>query len=285
MTTMVCLDNVVYAYGAVTALVGVTVSVEEGEFFIVAGPNGSGKSTLLKLITGLDRPQSRRVFLMGLPAAAYRRRERSRILAYLPQTVPMDFPFSALEVVLMGRHSNVPLLHMEGPEDVDKALEAMTRTQVVHLKDRPVTALSGGERQRVFLAQALCQGPRLLLLDEPTAALDPAHQVRLMDLLEDLRREQGLTVVMVTHDINLDAMYGDRVLLLKNDRVVCVGRPEDVFTFRTLEETYGCVVLVDRSPLGDYALMTLVPGRFLSTQRRHGEDLERTPQGTIDERP
>ncbi len=284
MTTMVCLDNVAYAYGAVTALAGVTVSVEEGEFFIVAGSNGSGKSTLLKLITGLDRPQSGRVFLLGRPAAAYRRRERSRILAYLPQTVPMDFPFTALEVVLMGRHPHVPLLHMEGPEDVDKALEAMTRTHVVHLKDRPVTALSGGERQRVFLAQALCQEPRLLVLDEPTAALDPAHQVRLMDLLEDLRRERGLTVVMVTHDINLAAMYGDRVLLLKNGRVVREGRPEDVFTFQTLEETYGCVVLVDRSPLGNYPRVTLVPGRYLSAQRSHGEDLGKTPQGTADER-
>lgn len=267
MKTVVSLEDVVFAYGPIRALDHVSVAVAEGEFFMVAGPNGSGKSTLLKIMAGLEQPRSGSVELMGRALRAYRRKERSRIVAYLPQSVPMDFPFTALEVVLMGRHPHLPLLHMEGPTDTTKAMEAMTRTAVAHLWDRPVTSLSGGERQRVFLAQALCQEPRLLLLDEPTAALDPAHQVRLMDLLEDLRREKGLTVVMVSHDINLAAMYGDRVMLLKNGRVVCLGTPQDVFTFQTLEETYGCVVLVDKSPLGCFPRVTLVPGRYLKGRR------------------
>lgn len=263
MKAVVSLEEVVFSYGPIRAVDGLSVSVHEGEFFIVAGPNGSGKSTLLKLVTGLNRPQSGTVSLMGRPLSSYGRRERSRLMAYLPQTVPLDFPFTALEVVLMGRHPHLGLLQMEGRDDVAKALEAMARTDVAHLRDRPVTALSGGERQRVFLAQALCQDPRLLVLDEPTAALDPAHQVRLMDLLEDLRRERSLTVIMVSHDINLAAMYGDRVLLLKKGRPVCQGPPEEVFTFQTLEETYGCVVLVDKSPLGRFPRVTLVPRRYL----------------------
>jgi iron complex transport system ATP-binding protein len=263
MKTMVFLEQIVFSYGPIRALDGVSMAVGEGEFFVVAGPNGSGKSTLLKILCGLERPQSGRAELLGRPISAYRRKERSRLMAYLPQTVPLDFPFTALEVVLMGRHPHVGLLHIEGRDDVDKALEAMARTDVAHVKDRPVTALSGGERQRVFLAQALCREPRLLVLDEPTAALDPAHQVRLMDLLEDLRRERGLTVIMVSHDINLAAMYGDRVLLLKHGRAVCQGPPEDVFTFQTLEETYGCVVLVDKSPLGRFPRVTPVPKRYL----------------------
>lgn len=263
MKAMVSVEQVVFSYGPIRALDGVSMSVSEGEFFVVAGPNGSGKSTLLKILCGLERPQSGRADLLGRPVSAYRRLERARLVAYLPQTVNLDFPFTALEVVLMGRHPHLGLLHMEGRDDVGKAMEAMARTDVVHLKDRPVTALSGGERQRVFLAQALCREPRLLILDEPTAALDPAHQVRLMDLLEDLRRERGLTVVMVSHDINLAAMYGDRVLLLKRGRVVCQGPPEDVFTFQTLEDTYGCVVLVDKSPLGRFPRVTLVPKRYL----------------------
>ncbi|ROQ93186.1 ABC transporter ATP-binding protein [Desulfosoma caldarium] len=267
MNTVVSVNDVSFAYGTIHALRRVSLSVAEGEFFIVAGPNGSGKSTLLKLMAGLERPASGFVELMGRSMALYRRRERARIIAYLPQTVPLDFPFTALEVVLMGRHPHRHLWPLEGPEDTAKAMEAMTRTAVAHLWNRPVTALSGGERQRVFLAQALCQEPRLLLLDEPTAALDPAHQVHLMDLLEELRRERRMTVVMVSHDINLAAMYGDRVLLLKGGRVVCQGTPEEVFTFRTLEETYGCVVLVDRSPLGCFPRVTLVPKRYLDQAR------------------
>ncbi|MGQ9483625.1 MAG: heme ABC transporter ATP-binding protein [Desulfosoma sp.] len=271
MTTMVALKNVSFSYGAIQALDDVSLAVTEGEFFIVAGPNGSGKSTLLKLMAGLEQPHRGTVQLMGRSLASYRRRERARQMAYLPQSVPLDFPFSALEVVLMGRHPHLGLLQMEGPDEMAKASEAMRRTDVAHLWNRPVTALSGGERQRVYLAQALCQEPRVLLLDEPTAALDPAHQVRLMDLLEDLRQERQLTVVMVSHDINLAAMYGDRVLLLKNGRVVCQGSPEQVFTFRTLEETYGCVVLVDKSPLGRFPRMTLVPKRYLK-HRPKGEN-------------
>lgn len=267
MNTMVSVNDVSFSYGTIHALHHVSLSVAEGEFFIVAGPNGSGKSTLLKLMAGLERPASGYIELVGRPMASYRRKERARIVAYLPQTVPLDFPFTALEVVLMGRHPHRHLLPLESPEDTAKAMEAMTRTAVAHLWNRPVTALSGGEKQRVFLAQALCQEPQLLLLDEPTAALDPAHQVRLMDLLEDLRRERHLTVIMVSHDINLAAMYGDRVLLLKGGRVVCQGSPEEVFTFRTLEETYRCVVLVDKSPLGRFPRVTLVPKRYLDQGR------------------
>ncbi|MEJ5348369.1 MAG: ABC transporter ATP-binding protein [Desulfosoma sp.] len=266
MKTMVSLENVTFSYGAVKALDHVSMSVREGEFFIVAGPNGSGKSTLLKLLAGLEQPDSGTVRLLDRSMASYRRRDRARLIAYLPQIVFMDFAFTALEVVLMGRHPHLSLLHLEDADDTAKAMEAMALTDVVHLWNRPVTSLSGGERQRIFLAQALCQEPRLLLLDEPTAALDPAHQIRLMDLLEDLRRERQLTVIMVSHDINLAAMYGNRVLLLKNGHVIRQGPPEEVFTFQTLEETYGCVVLVDKSPLGNFPRVTLVPKRYLESR-------------------
>ncbi len=266
MKTMVSLENVTFSYGAIKALNHVSMSVEEGEFFIVAGPNGSGKSTLLKLLAGLEQPHSGTVKLLTRSMASYGRKERARLIAYLPQNVPLDFPFTALEVVLMGRHPHLSLWHLEDADDTAKAMEAMALTDVAHLGNRPVTSLSGGERQRIFLAQALCQEPQLLLLDEPTAALDPAHQVRLMDLLEDLRRERQLTVVMVSHDINLAAMYGDRVLLLKNGQVIRQGTPEEVFTFHTLEETYGCVVLVDKSPLGNFPRVTLVPKRYLKNR-------------------
>jgi len=186
----------------------------------------------------------------------------------MPQTIPLDFPFTVAEVVLMGRSSRLSLLQMEGRSDLEKAREAMERSHVVHLAGRSMDRLSGGERQRVFLAQALCQEPRLLLLDEPTAALDLAHQVHLMDLLEELRREEEITIIMVSHDINLAAMYGDTILLLKDGRSVGQGPPTGVLTFDALEAAYGCAVLVDDSPLGPFPRVTPVPRRYLHAAYR-----------------
>lgn len=240
-----------------------TFSVDSGEFFIIAGPNGSGKSTLLKTLAGLLRPSRGTILLHDRPLSSYGRRRLSHTVAYMPQTVPLDFPFTVAEVVLMGRSPHLGLFQLEGRTDMERAREAMERTHVAHLAGRPMDRLSGGERQRVFLAQALCQEPRILLLDEPTAALDLKHQVHLMDLLEELRRDKEITIVMVTHDINLAAMYGDTVLLLKDGRSVSLGPPAEVLTFDALEAAYGCVVLVDESPLGRFPRITPVPRRYL----------------------
>ena len=267
MKNAVVVDGLCMAYDAQEVLRGVSFHVEAGEFFIVAGPNGSGKSTLLKSIAGLLRPRAGTVQLYGRALNHYTRKTLSHIVAYLPQTVPLDFPFTVGEVVLMGRFSHLGLFQMEGREDRDKAQQAMESTHVAHLARRPMDQLSGGERQRVFLAQALCQEPRLLLLDEPTAALDLAHQVHLMDLLDRLRRERDLTIVMVSHDINLAAMYGDRILLLKEGRIIREGTPGEVLTFDALEATYGCAVLVDSSPLGDFPRVTPVPCRYLNAAK------------------
>ena len=137
-----------------------------------------------------------------------------------------------------------------------------------HLADRKIDQLSGGERQRVFIARALCQEPRLLLLDEPTAALDLAHQIRVMDLMERLKRETGVTIVMVSHDVNLAAMYADRLLLLKAGRVVCLGKPRQVMTYDILESVYECPLLVDENPLGGMPRINLVPPALFNSKWR-----------------
>jgi iron complex transport system ATP-binding protein len=144
----------------------------------------------------------------------------------------------------------------------------MTFTGVENLAGRRVNQLSSGEQQRVFIARAVCQNPKIILLDEPTASLDPAHQVRVMDIMEELRREHGVTVVMVSHDLNLAALYGDRLLLLREGRIVAEGPPVDVLTFKILEKTYGCILLVDESPLGGVPRVSVVPGRFLKKNKR-----------------
>ncbi len=150
----------------------------------------------------------------------------------------------------MGRSPHLALLELEGAEDHRLARQAMEFTEVAHLADRRLDELSGGERQRVTIARAICQGPRLILLDEPTASLDPAHQVRIMDLLEKLRREQGMTVIMVSHDLNLAAMYGGRLALMNEGRISAVGTPVEVLTVDRLEACYGCRMEVVRTGAG-----------------------------------
>lgn len=139
----------------------------------------------------------------------------------------------------------------------------MQITDVTHLGRRRLNKLSGGELQRVFIARALCQEPEIILLDEPTAFLDLAHQIQVMDLLEKLKQDQNLTIIMVSHDINLAAMYGDQLLLMKNGTLLDMGKPEKVLDVKTLEDVYGCVLLINKSPLGDFPVTTPVPGRYL----------------------
>ena len=163
----------------------------------------------------------------------------------------------------MGRSPYQGTLGLEKDGDVEKAEQAIDFTGVAHLADRKLNALSGGERQRVFIARAICQEPEIMLLDEPTASLDLAHQIRIMDLMEKLQQEKKITVVMVSHDLNLAAMYGTKLLLLNQGKVAELGLPEDVLTFKTLEEAYGCTLLVDENPLGRFPRVNLVPGKFI----------------------
>ncbi len=252
------------AYGPLPVLQDVSFSVPKGEFFIVIGPNGSGKTTLLKILSAITPFQGGNLEIAGIPMAKYSRRSLARIMALVPQTVPEDLPFTVREVILMARTPRMGLLGLESDQDIQLAEEAMAFTGVGPLAERKMDQLSGGERQRVFIARAICQEPQIILLDEPTAALDLAHQVRIMDLMEKLRAEKGLTIVMVSHDINLAAMYGNRLMLLKKGRIVKMGLPAEVLTFKTLEEAYECPLLVDESPLGNCQRVTLVPRKFIN---------------------
>jgi iron complex transport system ATP-binding protein len=167
------------------------------------------------------------------------------------------------ETVLMGRAPHQNALGLPQATDIETARQAMEITEVTHLAHRKLDQLSGGEQQRVFIARALCQEPEIILLDEPTASLDLSHQVRVMDLMEKLKIEKGVTVVMVSHDVNLAAMYGDKLLLLMNGAIASQGLPHEVLTYQNLEQTYGCKVLVDQNPLGKSPRVTPVPKKFL----------------------
>jgi iron complex transport system ATP-binding protein len=233
-----------FAYGPRTVLDQVSLAVGRGEMVAVIGPNGSGKTTLVRLLAAVLEPQAGSVRLAGRPLAAYRRRELARRLAVVPQDAAVEFPFTALEVVLMGRAAHLPPLAFPRAHDLAVAREAMSRLDVADVEERPLDRLSGGERQRVLLARALAQEPEALLLDEPTTHLDLRHQTAFHDVVRDLCRERGVAVVSVLHDLNLAAMYADRLVLLGRGRVLAAGAPAAVLTPETLADAFGTAVHV-----------------------------------------
>ncbi|MGD9249466.1 MAG: ABC transporter ATP-binding protein [Desulfobacteraceae bacterium] len=263
MAEAISVQNLKHAFNGRTVIDDLVFEVASGEFFIIIGPNGSGKTTLLKLMVGLLPLQNGHIDLLSKSLSEYTAKSLARQIAYVPQSVPVEFPFTVTQVVLMGRSPHLGVLGFEGDEDLRLAHDAMTFTDVAHLADRRMDQLSGGEKQRVFIACAICQQPNILVLDEPTSALDLSHQVRLMDLMERLKTEQGVTIVMVSHDLNMAAMYADQLLLLSRGRIARNGSPEQVIDYDLLEQVYGCRLLVDRSPLGDYPRVHLVPKRYL----------------------
>jgi len=268
MSNALDVQNISYRYGQSSILESISFSIPAGLFFIIIGPNGSGKTTMIKILAGHLRAGRGSVGIMGKNVRDYSRRELARKMAYLPQLTQLNFPMTVRDLVLMGRSPHLGMLGLEGEEDHRFAESAMGYTDVLHLEARRMDQLSGGEQQRVLIARAICQQPEIILLDEPTAALDISHQVRVMDLMERLKLEKNITVVMISHDINLAAMYADRLLLLKNGEILGLGDPRQVLDYASLEEAYGCPVLVTDSPLGDYLRITPVPRRLLTDLRQ-----------------
>ena len=240
--------NLSSSYGDDEVLAGVSLEANPGEMLVLAGPNGSGKTSLLRVLAGLEEPGKGVLRLFGRDAQNFSRKERSRRIAYVPQLVPDDLPFTVSQAVMLGRSPWQNRLGIGSARDAEVARESMRLAAVEHLGNRHIRQLSGGERQRTAIARALCQEPELFLLDEPTAALDYGHQIHIMDMLNRLCQERKLTLIIASHDINLAAMYADRLLLMRDGKVVALGAPEDVLTLETVSMLYRCPMLVDKNP-------------------------------------
>jgi iron complex transport system ATP-binding protein len=228
-----------WSAGGRTILAPLDLDVREGECLAVVGPNGAGKTTLLRLLTGLLRPAAGEVRYRDEPLAALSRREVARRIAYVPQIRPARVPLTVEEVVLLGRFPHLSRLQL-APSAGDFAAveEALRLVGIEELRDRPANELSGGERQAVFIAAAVAQRSEMLVLDEPTLHLDARHQRELAALLLRLRSEAGRTVVLASHDLNLAALLGDRLLALSAGRSLAIGPPAEIVHPELLERLF-----------------------------------------------
>ncbi len=218
---------------------GIGFNIEPGEIVGLIGPNGAGKTTLLHLMNGLLEPTRGSVLLEGRETSKLDPILRAQRLGFVPQGASVMFPYTVGEIVAMGRHPHRGWLGGQNDEDRRQIREAMEVTGIEPFLRRPFSQLSGGEAQRVVIARALAQAAPSLLLDEPTSSLDLYYQAALYGLLERLNRERGLTVVIVTHDVNLAAEYCGRLIGIREGQVLMDGTPQEVVTPERIFELYG----------------------------------------------
>ena len=231
-----------FAFGGRTVVDGVSLEVPAGEMLGVVGPNGSGKTTLLRLLSGLLRPRAGSVSVLGRPAAAYSRRDLARLVAVVPPGGEAVFPYTVEEMVGMGRLPHLAWPGWLSERDREVCRGAMRRTDTERFAGRTVDELSSGERQRVLIARALAQEARIVLLDEASSFLDLAQELGIFRMLDALRREEGLTFVTVSHDLNLVGAFCQRVLLLREGRVVAAGPLGTTYTGANLTALFGVAV-------------------------------------------
>jgi iron complex transport system ATP-binding protein len=242
-------EDVALKYGEREILRGVSLEVPEGAVVALAGRNGAGKTTLLRIASRVLRPSAGRVLIHGTPIDEFSRQDLAKQLAVVPQDTPVSFPFRVIEVVLMGRSPHLGVLGFESRADIALARDVMERVGIEDFANRSILDLSGGERQLVLIARALTQQPKILLLDEPTAHLDIAHRVAVLDLVRDFARD-GRSALVVSHDLSLSARASDRLALLAEGRVLDCGTPAEVLTPENLAATFGISADVIQAPDG-----------------------------------
>lgn len=215
------------------------LKIFENDFVSLIGPNGCGKSTLLKLISHLLKPEKGEIKIFDKPINELTQKDIAKYIAYVPQTNYSAFPFSVFEIVMMGRFHNIGLLGFESESDKKIVLDALNEMQILHLANKGIKEISGGEAQRVFIARAIAQQSKIILLDEPTSHLDLEHQILIFEKLEELNRNKGKVIITVSHDLNLISNFSQRIILLKDGKLKLDGHKKDVITQKNIKTFFN----------------------------------------------
>ena len=250
-------QGLTYEVDAKRLLDGVSLHADRGQLVGLVGPNGAGKTTLLRALSGILRCQEGVVRFDGVDVEHQSSRALAASVALVPQIAPYTHGFNVIELVLMGRYPHLGRFQIEGREDNRIARDAMRLTETEQFADRTLDTLSGGERQRVFIARALTQQPRVLLLDEPTTNLDVLHQLKVLNVVRRLV-DDGLTAIAAIHDLNMAARYCDRLVLLSGGRVLAEGPPEQVLSPETMESAFGVRAAIHRDPVTGSLAVSLI---------------------------
>jgi iron complex transport system ATP-binding protein len=271
-------ENLTFAYDGRPVLQGITLDVRAGEFLALIGPNGSGKTTLLRAISGVLPVTAGAVYVQVVDRGAHlvselSAQELARSLAAVEQETYVAFDFTVREIVALGRLPHLNKLQAFSASDQRRVDEVMQRVGITQFAERSVQSLSSGERQRVFIAMALAQEPKVLLLDEPTAHLDLRYQLEIMELVRGLV-DRGLAVIAAVHDLNLAARYSDRVAVLSQGRVVNCGPPQEMLTSELIEEVWGVKVELVHGPDGHVGYLSVpkLNSRFVNTSSASPSD-------------
>ena len=256
--SIISAENINFSYAVKPVMERVSFAIDEAQIVAIIGPNGSGKTTLLKIMNGTLFPDAGQMLIDGRETSRWSRKDIAQKVAIVPQETAVVFPFYAEEIVLMGRFPHLNNYRFEDKKDYRIVHEAMEKTDTLAFAARRFDELSAGERQRVLIARALAQEPKVLLLDESTVFLDLKHQVQFLALLRQLNTIQQLTVIFVTHDINLAAQHADRIILLYSGKIYAIGKPAEVITAANIKKVYDVDSLIDQNPQSGLPRLTLL---------------------------
>lgn len=243
-------DNVGINYGKYKVVDGVFFEVGPGEVLCIVGPNGSGKSTIIKCIAQILKPSEGKVCLDGRDLVSIDLNELAKLIGYVPQNFHYLFYSNVMETVLLGRKPHIKWRVTQ--KDLDVVQKALDSMGIRHMASKFLDELSGGEKQKVYMARTLAQEPQLYLLDEPTSNLDLKHQIEVLEITKRLTKEQGASMIIALHDLNLALKYSDKIAIMQKGRLFAYGKPEDVLTVENIDTVYGVEAAIIESGYGKY---------------------------------
>ncbi|MCF6462873.1 ABC transporter ATP-binding protein [Clostridium sp. Cult1] len=256
--TILQINKLYFSYGKTEVLKGIDFTINKNMVAGIIGGNGSGKSTLLKNISGYLKPESGNVFIGKKNIKDFSIKDKAKYIAYVPQEMPYDFEFNCYDIVMMGRMPFLKRFQSESEEDKNIVKESMEITNTWRFKDKNINELSGGERQRVYIARALAQKPKILLMDEPVSHLDIKYQIEILSLVNTLSNN-GILVITVLHDINLASQFCDEIFVMKEGKIMASGCPKKVLTPDNIKSAFSIEVELLNNPINHspYVIPTL----------------------------